>query len=50
LNILNVCCIYGDIPEEWRTAIVIPINKKGDRNNPDNCRGISLLNTRLKIY
>jgi len=24
--------------------------KKGDRNNPDNCRGISLLNTGYKIY
>jgi len=28
LNFLNVCWIYGDIPEEWRTAIVIPIHKK----------------------
>ena len=45
LNFLNVCWIYGDIPEEWRAAVVIPIHKKGDRNNPDNYRGISLLNT-----
>ena len=50
LNFLNVCWIYGDIPEEWRTAIVIPIHRKGDRNNPDNYRGISLLNTGYKIY
>jgi hypothetical protein len=28
LNFLNVCWIYGDISEEWRTAIVIPIHKK----------------------
>jgi len=49
-NFLNVCWIYGDIPEEWRTAIVIPIHKKGDRNNPDSYRGISLLNTGYKIY
>jgi len=50
LNFLNVRWIYGDIPEEWRTVIVIPIHKKGDRNNPDNYRGISLLNTGYKIY
>jgi len=48
LNFLNVCWIYGDIPEEWRTAIVIPIHKKGDRNNPGYCRGISLLNAGYK--
>jgi len=28
LNFLNVCWIYGNIPEEWRTAIVIPVHKK----------------------
>jgi len=42
--------IYGDIPEECRTAIVTPIHKKGDRYNPDNYRGINSLNTRYKIY
>jgi hypothetical protein len=49
LNFLNVCWIYGDIPEEWRIAIVVPRHKKCDRNNPDNYRGISLLNTGYKI-
>ena len=50
LNFLNVCWIYGDIPEEWTTATVIPTHKKGDRNNLDNYRCISLLNTGYKIY
>ena len=49
LNFLNVCWIYGDIPEEWGTDIVISIHKKRDRNNPDNYRGITLLNTGYKI-
>ena len=49
-NFINVCWICGDIPNEWRTAIVIPIHKKGDRNNPDNYRGNSLLNTGYEIY
>ena len=48
LNFLNVCRIYREIPEEWRTAIVIPIHKKEDRNNPNDYRGISLLNTGYK--
>jgi len=46
---LNVCWIYGDILEEWRPVIVIPIQKR-DRINPDDYRGISLLNTGYKIY
>ena len=50
MNFLNFCWIYGEIPEEWRTAVVIPVHKKGDRHNPDNYRGISLLNTGYKIY
>ena len=28
LNFLNICWIYGDVPEEWSTAIVIPIHRK----------------------
>jgi len=28
LNFLNVCWIYGDMPEEWRTATFIAIYKK----------------------
>ena len=50
LNFLKVFWIYGDIPEEWRTAIIIPVHKKRDGYNPDNYRGISLLNTRYKMY
>ena len=50
LNFLNICWIYGDISEEWRTAVVIPIHKKGDRHNPDNYRGISLLNSFIHSF
>jgi hypothetical protein len=50
LDFLNICWIYGHIPEEWRIAVVVHIYKKGDKKNCDNYRGISLLNTGYKIY
>ncbi|KAL7306278.1 hypothetical protein TKK_0001711 [Trichogramma kaykai] len=39
-----------EIPEDWKTAIIVPLYKKGDPNNPGNYRGISLLPTAYKIY
>lgn len=40
----------GIYPNEWAKAIVVPIFKKGDANQPDNYRGISLINTACKCY
>ena len=38
------------LPEQWTTAIINPIHKKGDRSNPDNYRGISILGSTYKIF
>ena len=40
----------GLFPSDWSSSILQPIHKKGDVNNPDNYRGISLLNVCSKIY
>lgn len=37
------------LPENWTTAIIHPLHKKGEKSNPDNYRGISLLDCTYKI-
>ena len=32
----------GDIPEQWKTSLIIPIPKKGDLTKTDSYRGIAL--------
>lgn len=39
----------GRVPEEWKESLLIPILKKGDRRKPENYRGISLMNSTLKL-
>lgn len=34
----------GKVPLEWKTGIVIPIFRKGNKNNLENYRGMTLLN------
>lgn len=33
----------GTIPSEWKTSIVVPLYKRGDKEKAENYRGISLL-------
>jgi len=50
LKFLNNIYRENCIPNEWRNAVMTPIFKKGDRREPQNYRGISVLNTCYKIY
>jgi len=38
-----------ELPEEWKQWIIVPIYKKGDKTDCNNCRGISLSSTTYKI-
>ena len=39
----------GETPEDWRSANVTPIFKKGDRNDPANYRPVSLTSQVCKV-
>lgn len=41
---------HNDIPQSWRDSWLIPIHKKGDKNKPDNYRGITLMNSITKLF
>ena len=40
----------GLFPAEWTKAIIVPLHKKGDPNDMDNYRGISLLSVLGKVF
>lgn len=53
--ITSLQCVFNkiwteeEIPAEWRTALIHPIHKKGLKTDPNNYRGISLLDITYKI-
>jgi hypothetical protein len=36
------------LPQQWKKSIIIPIYKKGDKTDCNNCQGISLFSTAYK--
>ena len=50
-RVCMVCLVKGEVPLDWRRAIVVPFYKgKGDRKECKNYRGISLLSIPGKVY
>ena len=39
----------GDIPKIWCFGLITPLYKKGNKLNPDNYRGICVMNALLKV-
>ena len=49
IDMFNECYDLGSLPDSMRTAIISLIFKKGDQENLDNYRPISLTNTDYRI-
>ena len=48
-DVCDIAWKCGKTPHEWREAIIVPIYKKGSRDECGNYRGISLLSVVGKI-
>ncbi len=48
-KMLNNVYNGNEFPIEWKDCAIVPIFKKGDHMDPNNYRGISLINTLLKV-
>ena len=49
LHVVNSSLVTGQVPSEWKNANVLPLFKKGDRDDPGNYRPISILSVVGKL-
>ena len=49
-KLFNKILENGDFPKEWAHGYIIPIHKKGEKDNPENYRGITLLSCLGKVF
>lgn len=49
-DIINECLDLGVMPDEWKSAIVTPLFKKGDNDDVNNYRGIAVLALIAKVF
>ena len=50
VKFFNVLFERGIYPDSWTESIIIPLFKKGNQNDPDDYRGISLCDISSKLY
>ena len=48
--IINLMWMKGEVPADWKKAVIEPIHKKGSKMLCNNYRGISLLSIPCKVY
>ena len=49
-KIYNRILESGVYQESWCKGLIVPIHKRGDRNDPNNYRGIMLIGVFAKIF
>ncbi len=50
VTIFNFCIQYNFVPIQWKSSLIIPVYKKGDRSNVANYRPISLTSTFSRLF
>ena len=50
IKIYNNISDSGIYPESWCKGLIVPIHKKGDRSDPNNYRGITLISAFAKLF
>lgn len=47
-----ICRIWSneELPTEWKTEVLCPIHKRGNKQDCNNYRGIALLNVTYKVF
>ena len=50
IKLLNSIMQTNDIIPEWVLKVIVPIHKKGPKNNPSNYRGITLMSCLGKLF
>ncbi len=48
-DLFNLSLVSAEVPDDWRSAIVCPIFKKGDREDPGNYRPVSVTSIVCKL-
>lgn len=50
LNLFNTIFRHERVPEDWSTTVITLLHKKGPTADPNNYRGIALINTIVKLF
>ena len=50
LSVFNAIFNKGFFPTAWTLGLIVPIHKKGDHDNAENYRGISLMSCLSKLF